>query len=93
MWPIYSAIRDSSPPPPPIKHTAIRVRCTGGREMITGAVNELRLVGFRTSGPGVAANSVNYGTEMITSPKMLFSFRKLKLAKLDESRLLENSSV
>lgn len=44
---------------PIIKRTAIRGRCTGGGT-IRGAVNELRLVAFGTSGPGVAANCVNY---------------------------------
>lgn len=44
---------------PVIKRTAIRGRCTGGGT-IRGAVNERRLVAFGTSGPGVAANCINY---------------------------------
>lgn len=48
MWPIYSAIREVYVPL--IKHTAIRVRCTGG-ETIKGTINELHLVNFGTSGP------------------------------------------
>lgn len=60
MWSIYSAIREVYVPL--IKRTAIRVRCTGG-ETIKGAVNELHLAAFGTSGPGVAANYVNYRTK------------------------------
>lgn len=38
---------------PLIKHTAVRVRCTG--ETIKAAVNELHLLDFGTSGSGVAS--------------------------------------